>query len=69
MPKSSKYNVRKDLVAAVLNNPWEAHLLVDERGIIRFLSSSNERFYGVTAEEVIGKHVYEMNPDSMLPVC
>ncbi|MEW6267550.1 MAG: sigma 54-interacting transcriptional regulator [Thermodesulfobacteriota bacterium] len=67
MSKSSVLNIPPDLLEALLNNPWDAHLLVDENCIVRFLGSSNEEFYGVASEEIVGKHLSELNPGSGLP--
>lgn len=55
------------LIFAMLNNPWDAHLVVDKEGILRAISPSNEDFYGKNASECLGKHVHELNPGSRLP--
>ncbi len=67
MSDHSILNIPPELIEALLNNPWDAHLLVDKEGILRFISSSNEAFYQTTAEKSIGRHISELNPQSGLP--
>ena len=57
----------RELLFAMLNNPWDAHLIIDKEGILRAISPSNEAFYGKKAAECLGKHVHELNPGSRLP--
>lgn len=56
-----------ELLDALLENPHESQILVDREGIIRFISRHTEEFYEVSQDEVFGKHISEMNPDSLLP--
>jgi PAS domain S-box-containing protein len=56
-----------ELLEALLENPHESQILVDREGIIRFISRHTEEFYEVSQDEVFGKHISEMNPDSLLP--
>ncbi len=56
-----------ELLSALLDNPYESQIVVDSQGIVRFLSSHSEDIYGKTQEEVLGMHVNELNPESMLP--
>lgn len=55
------------LLQAVLDNPFEGMVIIDDQGIIRHFSKANEPFYGVTAEEVVGRPVREVVPHSGLP--
>jgi len=59
--------IPKDLLRALLENPHESQIVVDAEGIIRFVSVHTEEFYEVPPEEMIGKHILEMNPESRLP--
>jgi transcriptional regulator with PAS, ATPase and Fis domain len=56
-----------ELLEALLNNPHESLILVDAQGIVRYISKSNEGFYGASRDLAIGSHILELNPDSELP--
>lgn len=56
-----------ELLDALLENPHESQILVDREGIIRFISRHTEEFYEVSQDDVFGRHILEMNPDSLLP--
>ncbi|MBM4328620.1 MAG: AAA family ATPase [Deltaproteobacteria bacterium] len=58
--------IPSELLSALLDNPYESQILVDKDGIVRFLSSYNEAFYGTTRSEAIGRHILDLNPDSEL---
>jgi len=59
-------NLPRELLFGLLDNPHESLILIDEHGIVQFLSSTNETFFGFTREEAIGRHVTEINPDTGL---
>lgn len=59
--------VPPQLLQAVLDNPYEGTVIVDAQGIIRHFSKADEPFYGITAEEAIGRHVRDVIPKSGLP--
>ena len=59
--------VPPELLQAVLDNPYEGTVIIDSNGIIRHFSKSNEPFYGVTADEVLGRHILDVIPTSGLP--
>jgi transcriptional regulator with PAS, ATPase and Fis domain len=42
-------------------------VIIDDQGIIRHFSKANEPFYGVKAEEAVGRPVREVVPQSGLP--
>lgn len=65
--KDPMEKIPPELLGALLDNPHESLILVDRHGIIRYLSVYSEEFYETTREEVIGKHILELNPDSKLP--
>jgi transcriptional regulator with PAS, ATPase and Fis domain len=60
--------VPPELLQAVLDNPYEGTIIIDSNGIIRHFSKANEPFYGVTADEVLGRHILDVIPTSGLPV-
>ncbi|MBU2648827.1 sigma 54-interacting transcriptional regulator [bacterium] len=59
-------HVSGELLFGLLDNPNESLILIDQAGIVRFLSSTNESFFQVNREEAIGRHVTEINPDTEL---
>lgn len=60
-------NIPQDLLFALLDNPYESLILVDNDGIIRFVSSFNESVYEIPSTKAIGRHITEMSPRSKLP--
>jgi transcriptional regulator with PAS, ATPase and Fis domain len=60
-------NIPQDLLFALLDNPYESLVLVDNDGIIRFVSSFNESVYEIPSTKAIGRHITEMSPRSKLP--
>jgi transcriptional regulator with PAS, ATPase and Fis domain len=68
MMKGFNYlRVPPELLQAVLDNPYEGTVIIDAEGIIRHFSKANEPFYGITTEEVIGRHILDVIPESGLP--
>lgn len=59
--------VPPQLLQAVLDNPFEGMVIIDDQGIIWHFSKANEPFYGITAEEAIGRHILDVVPASSLP--
>ncbi len=55
------------LLQAVLDNPYEGTVIIDDQGIIRHFSKADEPFYGITAEEAVGRHIRDVVPRSGLP--
>lgn len=62
-----KAEIPKALLEALLDNPYESLILVDDKGIVQFMSSSNEGVYAVTVKEAIGKPIGEVSPNTHLP--
>jgi transcriptional regulator with PAS, ATPase and Fis domain len=60
-------NIPNDLLEALLDNPYEGLILVDADGIVRFMSSSNDGVYPVSATDAIGRHITEVSPQTQLP--
>jgi len=68
--KSMPYPYKKippELLDALLENPHESQILVDRQGIIHFISIHSEEFYEMSQEDAVGRHILEMNPESLLP--
>jgi transcriptional regulator with PAS, ATPase and Fis domain len=60
-------NIPRHLLFALLDNPYESLILIDNEGIIRFVSSVNEGVYEIPPAKAIGRHITEMSPRSKLP--
>ncbi len=67
MSEPSYQSIPPELLEALLDNPHESLILVDSQGIVRYITSLNETFYGASRADVIGRHISELNPDSQLP--
>ena len=63
----SFHRVPQRLLQAVLDNPYEGTVIIDDQGIIRHFSKADEPFYGITAKEAVGRHIREVVPESGLP--
>ena len=63
MPKPE---IEKKLLGALLENPYECLLLIDEKGIIQFMSDAVEGIYPVNPREAAGRHISEINPKNRL---
>ncbi len=55
------------LLQAVLDNPFEGMVIIDDQGVIWHFSKANEPFYGITAEAAMGRHIRDVVPSSSLP--
>jgi len=60
-------DISEKLLEALLDNPYESLILVDEQGIVRFMSTSNEGVYKTAVKDAIGKHIREVSPKTRLP--
>jgi transcriptional regulator with PAS, ATPase and Fis domain len=55
-----------ELLQAVLDNPFEGMVIIDNQGVIRHFSRAIEPFYQITAAEAVGRHIREVIPTSGL---
>ena|GEM_PF-4010687 len=55
-----------ELLDALLDNPYESQILIDGKGMLRFVSSQARPYYG-GSDAIVGKHIRELNPHSELP--
>jgi len=60
-------NIPRQLLFALLNNPYEGIILIDADGIVRFMSSAGEGIYKVPPSEAVGRHITEVSPETRLP--
>ncbi len=66
MSEFPSQNIPPELLEALLDNPHESQIVVDAKGIVRYISGSDEAFYQVSRKMAIGRHILELNPDSEL---
>jgi transcriptional regulator with PAS, ATPase and Fis domain len=62
-PKWLSY-ISGPLLDAFVDNPYECPIVIDENGIVRFMSRYNVGLYGLTQDQAIGKHITEVNKNS-----
>lgn len=55
-----------DIVRHLVTSPYEAMVVVDGRGILRYLSPVHEEFFGLAHNEAIGRHVTEVIENTRL---
>ena len=56
----------KDLLKAVIDNPYECPIIIDTKGIIRFISHYSKELIGVDPVTAIGRHVKEVIKETNL---
>jgi PAS domain S-box-containing protein len=56
----------KDLLEAIIDNPYECPVVIDTKGIIRFISHYSKDLIGVDAATAIGRHVKEVIKETNL---
>jgi len=59
-------NIPAELLDALLENPYESNILVDNQGVIRYISKTSEEFFEPTQLDVVGLKITELNPSSQL---
>ncbi|MBN2568061.1 MAG: sigma 54-interacting transcriptional regulator [Deltaproteobacteria bacterium] len=60
-------NIDTDLMDAFIDNPYECPIVVDNGGIIRFITRHSAGLYGVSREEALGKHITKVIKNTRLP--
>ncbi|NPV91283.1 MAG: sigma 54-interacting transcriptional regulator [Firmicutes bacterium] len=55
------------ITEAVLDNPYVACVVVDDKGIIRFVNQAYLDWLNISQEEALGKYILEVSSDSKLP--
>lgn len=55
-----------DMLAGLLDNPYEGLILIDTRGIIRFVNNATDGAYLKPARDCIGCHISEISPESKM---
>jgi transcriptional regulator with PAS, ATPase and Fis domain len=56
----------RDLLEAIVDNPYECPIIIDTKGIIRFISHYSKELIGVDPVTAIGRHVKEVIKETNL---
>jgi transcriptional regulator with PAS, ATPase and Fis domain len=59
-------HIDAELFYAFIDNPYECPIVVDNKGIIRFMSRYDEKVYGIASNDAVGRHINEVVKDSHL---
>ena len=57
-----------ELIRLTIDNPYEGLVIVDDNGIIKFFSKSNERVFNVRMEDALGRPVTQVIPNTRLHI-
>ena len=67
MAKLTNHPIPPALLRAFLESPHESVILIDQNGIVRYISRAAAHFYQVDDQEIVGSHILKLNPQSRLP--
>jgi len=56
----------EDIVNALIDNPYECPIVIDKKGIIRFMSRFSKSLINIDPENAIGKHISDVIPETHL---
>ncbi len=56
----------EDIVNALIDNPYECPIVIDKKGIIRFMSRFSKSLIKIDPENAIGKHISDVIPETHL---
>jgi transcriptional regulator with PAS, ATPase and Fis domain len=56
----------KETLLTLVENPYEAAVVIDDKGIIKLVNKAFTEFFNTSIKEVIGKNVNDVVPDSQL---
>ena len=56
----------EDIVNALIDNPYECPIVIDKKGIIRFMSRFSKSLINLDPENAIGKHISDVIPETHL---
>ena len=56
----------EDIVNALIDNPYECPIVIDKKGIIRFMSRFSKNLIKIDPENAIGKHISDVIPETHL---
>ncbi len=56
----------EDIVSALIDNPYECPIVIDNKGIIRFMSRFSKSLIKIDPEKAIGRHISDVIPETRL---
>ena len=56
-----------DIIELLLDNPFEGMIFVDQKGIVQMINKPYADFLGLRQEDVLGRPVREVVPQSKIP--
>lgn len=59
-------NIPHDLLFSLIDNSYESLILIDENGIVRFMSKANEGVTSLPVKDSIGRHIKDVRPDTKM---
>ena len=55
-----------EFIYALIDNPYECPIVIDNRGIIRFMSRFSKRLIGIDPAEAVGRHIKDVIKETRL---
>ena len=55
-----------EFIYALIDNPYECPIVIDNRGIIRFMSRFSKRLIGIDPDEAVGRHIKDVIKETHL---
>lgn len=59
-------NLGEDFMMALIDNPYECPIIIDDKGLICFMGRESKRLIHLDPEENIGKHIKDVIPETHL---
>lgn len=56
----------KDIINALIDNPYECPIVIDKKGVIRFISRFSKSLINIDPENALGKHISDIIPETRL---
>jgi transcriptional regulator with PAS, ATPase and Fis domain len=55
-----------EFIYAMIDNPYECPIVIDNHGVIRFMSRFSKRLIGIDADEAVGRHIKDVIKETHL---
>ncbi len=55
-----------EFIYALIDNPYECPIVIDDKGIIRFMSRFSKRLIGINPDEAVGRHIKDVIKETHL---
>jgi len=63
---SQLMNLGEEFIFALIDNPYECPIIIDDKGIIRYMSRFSKRLIGIDPDEAVGTHISDVIKDTRL---